>query len=239
MRQSRSSSTTRCRTCARPPPGPNSGPGTVLLPRCGCSLGGPHVCAGRGMHNRQDDAEDDAPRWASAADILRGSDYRRAVVPRARSGPSGRHQARLTYEPGRGRYDADVTSSKRIWGRGLFARSKRRQEIVAGPRFAQRQPTPARLLGPTRCSGSPEELGGRSPLGHGLRASRPVGADGWRPAWCRASRKATASTTARRSRCSAIRTSSSAEGRGRTSESLKADLDDFVVAGTPRRRRLS
>lgn len=102
----------------------------------------------------------------------------------------------------------DVTEFKQPWGKAYFAPvyDFGSKEIVAWstslhPNMAQQH----ELLTSScpRCPRAPGRSCTRTWAGS---TSRPGGASGWRrPAWCRACPgRATASTTARRSRCSAI-----------------------------------
>ena len=116
----------------------------------------------------------------------------------------------------------DVTEFKQPWGKAYFAPvyDFGSKEIVAWstslhPNMAQQH----ELL---------DQLVSKKPKGS-------------RPAWCRACPgRATASTTARRSRCSATsRTSSSAEGRGRTSSPSRRTSTTSWSIGTRGGARLN
>ena len=138
----------------------------------------------------------------------------------------------------------DVTEFRQPWGKAYFAPvyDFGSREIVAWstslhPNMAQQH----ELLDQLRVQEA-QGLQADPALGHGLAVpAGRHGAGGWRrPAWCRACPgRATASTTARRSRCSATsRTSSSAEGRGRTSSPSRRTSTTYVVHWNTRRRQV-
>lgn len=138
----------------------------------------------------------------------------------------------------------DVTEFKQPWGKAYFAPvyDFGSKEIVAWstslhPNMAQQHELLDQLV-----SKKPKGPGRSCTRTWAGSTSRPVGAGGWRrPAWCRACPgRATASTTARRSRCSATsRTSSSAEGRGRTSSPSRRTSTTSWSTGTRGGARLN
>ena len=99
----------------------------------------------------------------------------------------------------------DVTEFKQPWGKAYFAPvyDFGSKEIVAWPRRCTPTWPSSTSCSTSSCPGSPRAPGRSCTRTWAGSTSRPVGAGGWRrPAWCRACPgRATASTTARRSRC--------------------------------------